>query len=266
MDDNNSASSRLYVFNCFLVVYEIRCVFSRNDVGGVFLSVQSELEARNHAATSSSGEGAPSSSHTAAADAAVMPATEMRTKLMEQWMEQKTPLNDRIDALVSLLDASKVTPQMISAYEAVQQKLSDRMPISQVYGLRVNIALLYTVVLYMIALKWFCNLVLQMLNRKQFIEYKLKLASRIGGEGSNGLSSADKALLITELTEIQQNLDLQIKRYEKKYGEPFLRPADGTTSGGAGNANNAASVTPGRSSIVLPNNSNAVNTPAKTRF
>ncbi len=62
----------------------------------------------------------------------------------------------------------------------------------------------------------------QLINRKQYIEYKLKLASRIGGEGSN-LSSSDRAQLISELTDIQNSADQLVRQYEKKHGESYFK-------------------------------------------
>ena len=77
-----------------------------------------------------------------------------------------------------------------------------------------------------------------MISRKQYIEYKLKLASRIGGEGSN-LSASDRAQLITELTDIQSNVDSLCKQYEKKFGESFFKTAalvngEGSVGNGVG--------------------------------
>lgn len=69
----------------------------------------------------------------------------------------------------------------------------------------------------------------QSINRKQFIEYKLKLASRISNNGDtvgsgNTISPADRALMITELTELQGSIDSAIKTYERKYNESFNKP------------------------------------------
>jgi hypothetical protein len=59
------------------------------------------------------------------------------------------------------------------------------------------------------------------LNRKQFLEYKLKLASRATGEASS-MTSAEKADLISELTEVKTSLDRSIKQYENSFGESFV--------------------------------------------
>ena len=119
-------------------------------------------------------------------------AKKMRETLFDQWDELKTPVAERVDALVSLVDSAKVTPQFLTRYEYINQKLSDRVPIAQA------------------------------LSRKQFIEYKLKLASRLGGDGAT-MSSGERASLITELTEIQTSMDQAVKLYEKKYGESFTK-------------------------------------------
>lgn len=100
-----------------------------------------------------------------------------------------------------------------------------------------------------------------MVSRKQYIEYKLKLASRIGGEGSN-LSASDRAQLITELTDIQTNVDSLCKQYERKFGESFFKSAAVVEAGGNGVAGlGAVGATPStpqhpasaRSSLVVPN-------------
>lgn len=69
--------------------------------------------------------------------------------------------------------------------------------------------------------------VLQLASRKQFIEYKLKLATRVGSDGSStgtgGVSPADRAALIAELTEVQSNVEALVRQYERRFGEPYLR-------------------------------------------
>lgn len=72
-------------------------------------------------------------------------------------------------------------------------------------------------------------------NRKQFIEYKLKLASRstgpAGSETNIAAGNAEKASLIAELTEIKNNLERSTKQYEKSFGEGF-HPSNNLISGG----------------------------------
>ncbi len=70
-------------------------------------------------------------------------------------------------------------------------------------------------------------------NRKQFIEYKLKLASRSSGDNTpaNTAGNAEKASLIAELTEIKNNLERSMKQYEKSFGEMF-HPSNTLISGG----------------------------------
>lgn len=71
------------------------------------------------------------------------------------------------------------------------------------------------------------NLCSQLASRKQFIEYKLKLATRVGSDGSSssagGVSAADRAALIAELTEVQANAEALVRQYERRFGEPYLR-------------------------------------------
>jgi len=92
-------------------------------------------------------------------------------------------------------------------YEAVVEKLSARQPIAQ------------------------------LASRKQFIEYKLKLATRVGsdgsGPGSSGVSPADRAALIAELTEVQANVEALVRQYERRFGEPYLRMTPAGPDGGA---------------------------------
>ena len=101
-------------------------------------------------------------------------------------------MSERVEALVSLLDACQATPQMMARFDLLQAKLADRAPIAQLVG------------------------------RRQFIEYKLKLASKLEG-GGGGLSSSERAAFISELTDLQSNLDAFQRQYEKKYGEPFMQ-------------------------------------------
>ncbi len=135
----------------------------------------------------------------------------MREELVGRWNELKVPVGERVDALVALLDAAKTTPQLLTTYEAISGKLSARQPIAQVIGCTLT----QTECTHTIS---------QLISRKQYIEYKLKLASRIGGEGSN-LSAADRAQLITELTELQSNADQLVRQFEKKYGESYFKGA-----------------------------------------
>jgi len=131
----------------------------------------------------------------------------IRESLFAQWTELKTPAAERVEALAALLDASLPSPQLLARFEFLQSKLADRVPIAQA------------------------------ISRRQFLEYKLKLASRMDGSStsSSGLSAADRAAFITELTEIQSSLDASTKHYEKKYGESYfkttsLEPVAGSSS------------------------------------
>jgi hypothetical protein len=57
----------------------------------------------------------------------------MREELEKKWLELKTPINERVETLVHLLDASKATPEMLILFENLQTKLTDRIPIAQVF-------------------------------------------------------------------------------------------------------------------------------------
>ncbi len=69
-------------------------------------------------------------------------------ELVAKWDELGTPSEDRVSVLVSLLNKSTVTPTMMNAYQTIVNKLSAKLPITQ------------------------------MLSRKQYIEYKLKYAQK----------------------------------------------------------------------------------------
>lgn len=59
-------------------------------------------------------------------------AAQLRLELAKRWDEQKVPLNERIEALSSLLDAAHVTPEVLALYDNISNKLSARVPIVQV--------------------------------------------------------------------------------------------------------------------------------------
>lgn len=56
----------------------------------------------------------------------------MLSELNSKWTELKTPVTERVSVLADLLDGAKATPQMISLYENITTKLTDRQPIAQV--------------------------------------------------------------------------------------------------------------------------------------
>lgn len=133
-----------------------------------------------------------------------IPTRQMRQELIGRCEELKLNPSERVDFLASLLDAATATPEMLALYENITTKLTARVPIAQ------------------------------LLNRKQFIEYKLKLASKVGGAGDS--SSAEKADLITELTEVKANLEKLTRQYEKSFGESFAAvnsPAGGMEAPGS---------------------------------
>jgi hypothetical protein len=81
----------------------------------------------------------------------------------------------------------------------------------------------------------------QLASRKQFIEYKLKLSTRTGADGTSvttGVSPADRAALIAELTEVSANLEAVVRQYERRFNEPYAKLstdiAPGTPSQGGG--------------------------------
>jgi hypothetical protein len=138
--------------------------------------------------------------------AGIQSARQMREDLTLRWNELKTPAADRVDGLSLLLDAAQASPEMLSRYESIAEKLAARQPITQ------------------------------LANRKQFIEYKLKLATRVGPDGTSsvtvGITPADRAALIAELTEVQNNTDALIRQYERRFGESYSKIAGGNDSGG----------------------------------
>lgn len=139
----------------------------------------------------------------------------MRDDLSQRWSELKTPLADRVECLSALLDCAPAAPEVVTRYEAIVEKLSARQPIAQ------------------------------LASRRQFIEYKLKLSSRIGTDGSSGttgVSPADRAALIAELTEVSANLEALTRQYERRFNEPFAKV--GTES--------PALNTPGQGAVVPP--------------
>lgn len=125
-------------------------------------------------------------------------AVSIREELQSRWDSLKTSPAERVETLVSLLDSAQVTPSMLSMFEGMSRKLNARVPIAQA------------------------------ISRKQFIEYKLKLSSRTGENGS--LSNADRAKLITEMTDLQNNLENQLKDYEETFGESYFTVTGGDSS------------------------------------
>ena len=108
---------------------------------------------------------------------------------MAKCEELKLPPAERVDFLASLLDAAQPTPELLTLYDSVAQKLTARVPIAQLS------------------------------HRKQFIEYKLKLAQKNGSDGQS--SSAEKADLIAELTEVKNNLEKLTRNYERTFHESY---------------------------------------------
>ena len=95
----------------------------------------------------------------------------------------------------------------------------------------------------------FCFLIFvtQLASRKQFIEYKLKLATRTGADGgglNSGVSAADRQALAAELVEVQSSSDALIRQYEKRFGESYLKMSVGDGAAGAGGSSVSAAAAP----------------------
>ena len=118
-----------------------------------------------------------------------------------------------------------------------------------------------------------------MINRKQFLEYKLKLSSRLTHNDNNPagttttnnnnstISAAERAALITELTEIQNNIEVLMVQYERKFGESYTKltatTATSAGSGGTGSSSNSFVNGSGNSMIDSTNDHVVMNTPMK---
>lgn len=119
----------------------------------------------------------------------------LREELTQRWQDLGTPVEERVLLLASLLDAAPLTPALTTKYEAVLAKLGARMPI------------------------------MQMLSRKQYIEYKLRLTQRPGaGPSSDTLSAPARAELTQELQDLTASIENATKQYEIRYSERFVRP------------------------------------------
>eukprot|EP00599_Poterioochromonas_sp_BG-1_P014104 CAMPEP_0173162616 /NCGR_PEP_ID=MMETSP1105-20130129/19414_1 /TAXON_ID=2985 /ORGANISM="Ochromonas sp., Strain BG-1" /LENGTH=211 /DNA_ID=CAMNT_0014082481 /DNA_START=214 /DNA_END=849 /DNA_ORIENTATION=+ len=121
----------------------------------------------------------------------LVPLPQLRHELSQKFDELKTSSVERIDILTTLLDTAQTTPELLALYESVSTKLAARVPI------------------------------VQLQNRKQFLEYKIKLASRVNQEGSSTMTSSEKAELISELTEVKTSLERSVKQYEMTFHEAF---------------------------------------------
>jgi hypothetical protein len=176
----------------------------------------------------------------------------LREDLTQRWGELKTPLADRVECLSALLDAAPAAPELVTRYEGMVEKLSARQPIAQVHSATAVVLLFYcTSSCGTISLQFcrreqallpsfesscallFCipsihhhGVCMQLASRKQFIEYKLKLSTRTGADGTSvttGVSPADRAALIAELTEVSANLEAVMRQYERRFNEPYAK-------------------------------------------
>ena len=96
--------------------------------------------------------------------------------------------------LMQLLDAADYSPELASKYETIQKRLSSRLPI------------------------------VQMITRKQYIEYKLKHIQKVSSEDASARAEAlaAKPALLTELSDLKINIDAAVREYEQTYGERFV--------------------------------------------
>ena len=96
-----------------------------------------------------------------------------------------------------------------------------------------------------------------MINRKQFLEYKLKLSSRLttdnsGANNNNStISASERAALITELTEIHNNLEVLMNQYERRFGESYSKMTTTNTSVGGGGGGGSSTTTSTASASML---------------
>jgi hypothetical protein len=122
-------------------------------------------------------------------------ASSIRVELENMWGEHTTP-QERIDTLAALLDEAEVTPELMTKYHEISSKLSSRLPI------------------------------IQAISRKQFLEYKVKLAQRAGNTNAADGSpnkGAIPAEIMNELSDLQQFIQHSIEQYEQQYQETFYR-------------------------------------------
>ena len=124
-----------------------------------------------------------------------------RDSLLKLWQGLGTPTEEKVQVLLSLLDSADYTPELARRYETIQKRLSARLPI------------------------------VQMLTRRQFIEYKLKYIQKFavsespGAEMSRAEALSSKSSLLTELSELQGSIENAIRDYEQQFGERFVKPA-----------------------------------------
>jgi hypothetical protein len=125
---------------------------------------------------------------------ATVPTRQLRADLLAKCEELKLPPAERVEYLSQLLDAAQPTPELLTLYDALATKLTARVPLAQLS------------------------------HRKQFLEYKMKLASNHhpgGNAGTGGMSVAEKAEIIAELTEVKAQLEKLSRNYERMFHEPY---------------------------------------------
>lgn len=123
-----------------------------------------------------------------------------RDSLLKLWQGLGTPSEEKVQVLIELLDSADHTPELSRRYETIQKRLSARLPL------------------------------VQMLTRKQYIEYKLKYIQKFavsdtpGAEMSRADALASKSAFLMELSELQGAIENGIRDYENQFGERFVRP------------------------------------------
>jgi hypothetical protein len=122
--------------------------------------------------------------------------SQIKEELTKKWQELGTPVDERVSALAALLDTVTINPQTVSKYNTTMSKLSSRLPITQ------------------------------MIARKQYIEYKIKLSQR----NSSGKDIVQLPEFNTESQELQTKIDLMTSEYERKYNEKFSTTTSSTSS------------------------------------
>jgi hypothetical protein len=116
-------------------------------------------------------------------------ASTMTADLQTKWDELGAPTEERNAALVALLDSAVANPTMIAKYEEIVTKLNAKVPI------------------------------VQLLSRKQYVEYKLKYAER------DQAHVAEQSALSAELRDLEADVLRAIALYEASFREKYVLPA-----------------------------------------
>lgn len=119
----------------------------------------------------------------------------MRESLLKLWQGIGTSPEEKVQVLVALLDCADPSPELTRKYEAIQAKLSARLPI------------------------------MQLATKKQLIEHKLQYlqapsASPNPQDRAEVVSS--KNILLKDLAETTRSIEISVREYEQTYGERFV--------------------------------------------